>query len=257
MDLGVVSEIGPITLLLAFGVALIAGVVKGAIGFAMPLILVSGISSLTDPKLAIAAMLLPTVLSNLFQTFRKGVTPALEAAREYWRYLLVVCVFIALSAQLVPHISTTVFYWVLGIPVVALSVLQLAGVRMTVAPKYRRRAEWGLGIISGVLGGFAGTWGPTTVLYLMAIDTPKAKQMVVQGVVYGLGSITLITAHLQSGILNRDTAPLSAALLPIAMIGLWIGFRIQDRLDQNVFRKVTLVVLILAGLNLIRKGLLS
>ncbi|MDC0739272.1 sulfite exporter TauE/SafE family protein [Cognatishimia sp. SS12] len=255
MDFGILTQLDPVTVLLALAVALVAGVVKGAIGFAMPLILVSGISSLTDPKLAIAAMLLPTVLSNVFQTFRKGIAPAIAAAREYWRYLLVVCIFIAISAQLVPLVSTRIFYFLLGVPVVALSVLQLAGVQMQVAPEYRRRAEWGLGVISGVLGGFAGTWGPTTVLYLMAINTPKAKQMVVQGVVYGLGSITLITAHVQSGIFNRDTAPLSAALLPMAMLGLWIGFRIQDRLDQALFRKVTLVVLILAGVNLLRKGL--
>ncbi|MFY0594878.1 MAG: sulfite exporter TauE/SafE family protein [Cognatishimia sp.] len=235
-------------------VALLAGVVKGAIGFAMPLILVSGISSLTDPKLAIAAMLIPTVFSNILQTFRQGVVPAIEAAQEYWRYLLVVCLFIFLSAQMVPHISSQVFYLVLGVPVVALSVLQLLGVQMSVAPENRNRAEWVLGVVSGTLGGFAGTWGPTTVLYLMAINTPKAKQMIVQGVVYGAGSVTLIMAHLQSGVMNRETAPLSLSILPVAMIGLWIGFRIQDRLDQAVFRKVTLIVLIFAGLNLLRKG---
>ncbi|WP_421746883.1 sulfite exporter TauE/SafE family protein [Cognatishimia sp.] len=254
MDYGVLSQFDASTLVLCLMVALLAGVVKGAIGFAMPLILVSGISSLTDPKLAIAAMLIPTVFSNILQTFRQGVVPAIEAAQEYWRYLLVVCLFIFLSAQMVPHISSQVFYLVLGVPVVALSVLQLLGVQMSVAPENRNRAEWVLGVVSGTLGGFAGTWGPTTVLYLMAINTPKAKQMIVQGVVYGAGSVTLIMAHLQSGVMNRETAPLSLSILPVAMIGLWIGFRIQDRLDQAVFRKVTLIVLIFAGLNLLRKG---
>lgn len=255
MDYGVLSQLDVTTLLLCFVVALVAGIVKGAVGFAMPLILVSGISSLTDPKLAIAAMLVPTVVSNIFQTFRQGFNPALAAAKEYWRYLVVVCIFIFLSAQLVPFISSQVFYLILGIPVVFLSLVQLAGIQLSVAPENRKKAEWVLGVISGLLGGFAGTWGPTTVMYLLAINTPKAKQMIVQGVVYGAGSVTLISAHLQSGVMNKETAPFSLLLLPVAMLGMWYGFRIQDRLDQKLFRRLTLVVLVIAGLNLLRKGL--
>lgn len=82
-------------------------------------------------------------------------------------------------------------------------------------------------------------------------------QMVVQGVVYGIGSVTLLFAHLNSGILNAQTAPFSLALLPAALLGMWIGFQIQDRLDQRLFRRITLVVLVIAGLNLLRKGVLG
>ncbi len=33
-----------------------------------------------------------------------------------------------------------------------------------------------------------------------------------------------------------------------------IGFRIQDRMNADVFRKVTLTVLTIAGLNLVRRA---
>jgi uncharacterized membrane protein YfcA len=107
------------------------------------------------------------------------------------------------------------------------------------------------------LGGLAGTWGPTTVLYLMAIDTPRARQMVVQGVIYGLGSVTLLAAHLASGVLNRETWPLSAALLVPGFLGVWAGMRLGDRLDAALFRRATLVVLAVSGLNLIRRGVMG
>jgi uncharacterized membrane protein YfcA len=42
-----------------------------------------------------------------------------------------------------------------------------------------------------------------------------------------------------------------------ALAGLWLGFRLQDRMDQNRFRRATLIVLVVAGLNLIRRGLLG
>lgn len=240
---------------LAVAVTLFAGFVKGAVGFAMPLIMVSGLTTVLDPRLAVAGIILPIVVSNGLQTFRGGVAPALEAARDYWRYLLVVCVGIAVFAQMVPHIEPEVFYLVLGVPVVVLAVIQLVGVRFSIPPERRWWAEWLAGLVSGVLGGLAGTWGPTTVLYLLAVDTPKTRQIVVQGVIYGMGSVTLLFAHLRSGILNAGTVPFSALLLVPALLGMWIGFRLQDRLDQAVFRRVTLAVLLVAGLNLIRKGL--
>lgn len=255
--MGLLSDLSSLTLVLAFAIALLAGVVKGVVGFALPLIMVSGLGSIMDPKLALAGIIAPVLLSNLLQTLRKGTALAILAARDFWRYLLIVCIAILIAAQGVAQVSSQVFYLFLGVPVMGLTLLQLAGWRLHVAPANRKRAEWLVGLISGIFGGFAGTWGPTTVLYLMAIDTPRDRQMIVQGVIYGVGSIALFLGHLQSGILNTATAPFSVALIVPALLGMWIGFHLQDRLDQQKFRKVTLAVLFLAGVNLMRKGILG
>lgn len=244
-------------LAIAVAITLVAGFVKGAIGFAMPLIMVSGLSSIMEPQLALATLILPIVLSNVMQTFRTGLGPAIQAVRSVWRYVLTVCVAIAIFAQFVPHIDAQVFYLILGVPVVAISLVQLLGVRLVIPPRHRGWSEWVAGLVSGMLGGLVGTWGPTTVLYLLAIDMPKVRQIVVQGVIYGTGSVVLLGAHLASGILNSATAPLSAAMLVPATVGMWIGFKLQDRLDQALFRKVVLTVLIVAGVNLVRKGLMG
>lgn len=240
---------------LAVAVTLFAGFVKGAVGFAMPLVMVSGFTAIMEPAAAVAAIILPIVVSNAVQTFRTGLGPAVDAVRSVWRYVLSVCAAIVVFAQFVPHIDPELFYLVLGVPVVALSVIQLLGARFVIPPRHRGWAEWAAGLVSGMLGGFAGTWGPTTVLYLLAIDMPKARQIVVQGVIYGAGSVALLAAHLASGVLNAATAPLSAALVLPALAGVWLGFRLQDRLDQALFRKAVLAVLVVAGANLVRKGL--
>lgn len=248
-------DLSPLVWVAAIAIALLAGFVKGAVGFAMPLIIVSGLTSIMPPHIAVAGIILPIVVSNLIQAFRTGLAPAGAAIRDFWRYVLVVCVAILIFAQFVPGMAPEVFYLVLGVPVVILSILQLSGARMHVPEGQRWWAEWAAGLASGIMGGLAGTWGPTTVLYLLAIDTPKVRQIVVQGVIYGLGSVALLVAHLKSGILTSATAPFSALLVVPALVGMWAGFKAQDRLNQQAFRRVTLAVLVVAGLNLIRKGM--
>jgi hypothetical protein len=46
--------------------------VKGAVGFAMPLIMISGLSLFIDPLIAIAGIILPITMSNFLQAIRFG-----------------------------------------------------------------------------------------------------------------------------------------------------------------------------------------
>jgi len=50
---------------------------------------------------------------------------------------------------------------------------------------------------------------------------------------------------------------LSVIMIVPAVAGMWVGLRIQDRFDQATFRKVTLAVLLVAGANLIRRGVFA
>jgi uncharacterized membrane protein YfcA len=63
-------------------------------------------------------------------------------------------------------------------------------------------------------------------------------------------------SHLGSGVLRAETLPLSLGLVPPALLGIGLGFWLQDRFDQETFRKVTLWVLLIAGVNLIRRGVM-
>jgi len=243
--------------LFACAVTLVAGFVKGAVGFAMPLIMISGMGVAIAPEIVVAGIVIPIVVSNGLQVARAGIGQARTSIAEHWRYILVVCMMILIAAQFVRAIPSNAMFVVLGVPVVALCIVQLVGWRPQISDRWRRPFEWTAGTLAGTLGGLAGTWGPPTVLYLLALDTPRDRQMAVQGVIYGLGSVMLLLGHLQSGILNAETWRFSAALVPTALLGMWLGFKLGDRFDQERFRRMTLWVLVIAGVNLIRRGVMG
>lgn len=207
--------------------------------------------------MALAILILPTVLSNVWQSLRGGIAGAKAALRKHWRYVGITMVFILLSAQLVTILPARAIFLVLGVPVLLLSLVQLVGWSPHIDGARKHLFEIVAAVVSGAIGGVSGVWGPTTILYLTALNTPKSEQMQVTGVVFGLGSVMLTLGHLRSGVLNADTAPLSLAMVVPVMAGMALGLAVHDRLDQKRFRQATLVLLIVAGLNLIRRGLIG
>ncbi len=247
----------PLILAGAIGVTLLASFVKGAVGFAMPMIMISGLASFLPPETALAALILPTLFTNLAQAFRQGARAAAATTRAYWRLIAATCAMILVSAQLVLVLPGPVLLISLGIPIVAFALSQLLGWQFRFHPSNRARAEVATGLVGGFYGGFSGIWGPPTVALLSSLGVPREENLRVQGVVYLLGSVFLAAAHLWSGVLNAGTLPLSAALVLPSAIGLWAGFRAGDRMDAARFRRWTMVVLLITGLNLIRRALVS
>ncbi|MCL5777619.1 sulfite exporter TauE/SafE family protein [Limibaculum sp. FT325] len=238
-------------------IMLLGGFVKGAVGFAMPMIALSGLGSLLSAQEAVAILILPTCLSNFWQTFRQGGLAARDTAVRFWRLNLFMGLSIGVIAQFVPGIRSEDLFVALGLVIVAAAGAQLSGWRPRVPENGGRRAtvEIVAGLVAGVIGGVSGVWGPPVILLLVALDTPKTEMVRAQGVSYLIGSVVLVAAHLQSGLLDATTVPMSALMCLPAAAGMWAGLVAQDRMDQARFRRMTLVVLCLAGLNLLRRGL--
>ncbi len=247
--------LSPHVLLLAVFITLGAGVVKGVVGFAMPMVMISGLSTLLPPDLALALLILPTLVTNVWQALRQGIRAALDSVIRFRVFLGVGLVMLLVSAQLVRVLPHRLLFGLIGGPVSIFALMQLAGWAPRISGA-SRLLEAAIGGFAGFIGGISGVWGPPTVAYLTAIDTPKHDQMRVQGVIYGLGAVALFGAHIQSGVMRAETAPLSAMMIAPALIGMTIGLRIQDRFDQRRFRQATLAVLLVAGLNLVRKAIL-
>ncbi|PPB82258.1 hypothetical protein LV82_00184 [Albidovulum inexpectatum] len=242
-------------LVAAGGVALFAGVVKGAVGFAMPMIMISGLASFLPAEQALAGLILPALVTNLIQALRQGLSAAWGTVRDYRALLIVLCGTIVVAAQLVPILPQAVMLLLLGVPIVAFALSQLAGLQLRIPARRGGRAEIMAGLVGGFFGGIAGVWGPPVIALLISRAADKRESVRVQGVVYLLGSVMLLAAHLRSGVANATTLPLSVVLTVPACLGMWLGFALQDRLDAERFRKWTLIVLALTGVNLIRRAL--
>lgn len=90
---------------------------------------------------------------------------------------------------------------------------------------------------------------------LLSLGVDKLETVRVQRVIFLMGAVVLLIAHLGTGVLDASNLMFSAALVLSAMAGQTLGFAIPDRLDQATSRKWTQVLLVLTGLNLVIRAL--
>jgi hypothetical protein len=236
----------------ALAITLFAGFVKGAVGFAMPLIMISAFAVFLPQDLALAGLMLPTLTTNISQAFRQGAGAARETARTYRRFLIATVACIVVSAPFADAIPRVVYLLLLGIPITAFAAAQLMGRSLAIRLHHRDRAEWALGAVGGLYGGISGIWGPPLLVFLLSTGAEKVQAIRAQGVVFLIGAVALLASHLGTGLANAQSLGFSAALCLPALAGLRAGYAVQDRLDQQRFRRWTQALLVLTGLNMIR-----
>ncbi len=239
----------------ALAIALLAGFVKGVVGFAMPMIMVSGFAMFLPKELALAGLILPTLVTNISQAFRQGTGSTKATVVTYHRFLIATLVCIAISAPFAEVIPKTLYLLLLGVPISVFAGLQLLGRSLAIKLQHRVRAEWALGVVSGLYGGVSGIWGPPLLVFLLSTGAEKAESVRAQGVIYLISAVILLAAHLATGLANLHTLAFSAALCVPGMIGMVLGNAVQNRLDQNRFRRWTQGLLVVTGLNMIRQAL--
>ena len=230
------------------------GFAKGVVGFALPLIGLSLAGAFVPYPVAVALLIMPMLVSNLAQGLRQGIGPAVDSLRRFWLLNLVLVVMIALAAQLVVALPDRFLFGLIGVTVSAFGASQLAGWRLRFPARHRTAVEVAVGVVAGFFGGLSGIWGPPILMYLIACDLPKLELVRAQSLSFLLGSAVLLLAHLRTGVLNPVTLPASLWMVVPTMLAMAVGYRVHDRLDQRRFRMLTLVVLVVSGLNLVRRA---
>lgn len=112
-------------------------------------------------------------------------------------------------------------------------------------------ADGSVGVLSGVLGGATGLAGILPTIWAGLRGWTKDQQRAVfqpVAVAIFLGTALWLGG---TGTIDRDTVHLFLIGLPALLAGSWAGLKLYGRLDEAGFRKVVLVLLMLAGVMLI------
>jgi len=248
-------ELDAVTLALGVLTFLVAGTVKGTLGIGLPLVAVPLLATVLDLPTALALMVVPVLASNVMQAMQGRDQVA--TLRRFWPLLLTLIPCAVLAAQFVSSVDLRTGSLVLGAIVVLFSISQLIKVRFDIPVRRERWLNPVIGVVAGLLGGVSNLFGPPLIMYLVALRLEKDAFVTTIGLLFIVASLTLYSTLAVVGVVTFDNALASlVAALPV-MAGVFLGTRLRNRIDQKVFERVLLVVLVLIGLNLIRRAVLG
>ncbi len=241
-------------LVMALFVYLLAGTVKGVVGIGLPTAAIGMMSQLIEPGTAIALAIIPMTVTNIWQVYRAG--QVLNSIRRYWRFALALAVVISVSSLIAPRVPQGALMLFMGSAIVVFAVDTLWRKPWVLPAAYDRAAQFIAGALGGAMGGIAGIWSPPMVGYLLAIGVDRDEFVRALGWLILVGSVFLGIGYWNTGLLNAEIAKVSVLVTCSALLGFSLGEKIRQRLNAERFRKLVLVLFIVMGLNLIRRGLM-
>jgi hypothetical protein len=119
------------------------------------------------------------------------------------------------------------------------------------AVKAGAAADAGVGFLNGVLGGMTGLAGILVTIWCGLRGWKKDEQRAVFQPV-GVAIFAMSAAWLGAkGAISLDIIKLFALGLPVLLAGTWLGLKLYGRLDEQGFRRVVLVLLLVSGVALL------
>lgn len=233
----------------------VGGLCKGIIGVALPLVGISIMVMLLDPKLAVAMIVIPIFLTNLQMATRSGVGELLEALMRFWPLIVTCFTTLFTVALLATQISSSVIVIGLGLALLVFVMANVSPWKPTVPANVEKPVGALVGIVSGVLGGATSVYGPPITMFLLASGVPKNKWSASVGVTFTIGSVPLLAGYILNGTITPAVAAVSTAACIPAFVGMWLGLKLQDAMAPETFRKVLMAGLFVMALNLLRKGI--
>jgi len=235
------------------GTFLIAGMVKGVIGLGLPTVSLALLTVTFDLPSAMALLLVPSFITNLWQAVVGGQGGAI--LRRIWPFLLLATGTVWIGAIALRQVDLSLLSALLGLLLVIYGVANLAGLRFSLT---QHQAAWlgpVLGTVNGVLTGMTGSFVVPGVMFLQAIGLPRDMLIQAMGILFTLSTLALAVALQRNAFVTAELAGLSAAAVPPAIIGMIAGQRLRQNLSEQLFRRIFFIALLVLGTYIIFRAL--
>ncbi|KNE24585.1 MULTISPECIES: sulfite exporter TauE/SafE family protein [Achromobacter] len=229
-----------------------AGVVKGTLGVGLPLFAVPLLSLVLPPPTAISLLVVPVLISNLWQAIQAD-KPIMYAARFKWLSLSLL-VSTVVSVRLSLALPTDLLSLLVAASVICAVVLMMYKPEGAIPRKKELPLGVAVGILAGMMGGLSSMTGPFIITYLLALKLPRDEFVGSISIIYLFGMIPLYLALAYYGRLGLvETSMSMLAIVPMAL-GMFIGRRMRTFLSEEAFRRVLLGFLASVAVLLVSKG---
>ena len=245
-------ELDLVTVLVIAAGFTLGGLAKGTFGLGMPFLALPVLVTVLPYQIAVALFLVPNFTANFQQAVRKGLWR--QNLRRYFWLIVPMLVIIPATVQILIRIEQDTGLFILGLISLTFVATQVFPVQPSIEAVSERWLNPVVGITAGILCGLSGLYGPILIVYLLALRIPKDEFVSALALMYFLGSFPLYGSLAAAKVLTLEVAGFSLVGAMIIGLMILIGQRLRDRLNEELYRKLVLVLLFLIGCDLLRRS---
>jgi uncharacterized protein len=227
----------------------LAGLVKGVLGLGLPTVAMGLLGSTLGPAEAAAMLLVPSLLTNLWQLVEGARFSVL--LRRFGPMMVGIGVGTVAGSGLIAGSGARFATAALGVTLLAYAVVGLTKLRLSVPAGAEGWAGPLSGIVTGLVTGATGVFVIPAVPYLAALELDR------DDLVQALGlSFTVSTLALAAGLAWHGALPLQSvgasllALIP-ALLGMALGGIMRARVKPSIFRRGFFLGLLVLGMEMV------
>ena len=246
------QNLGPALTLLVIGTFLLAGTVKGVIGLGLPTVAMGMLGLAMLPAQAAALLIIPSTVTNLWQLAFGGHLSAL--LKRLWPMLLLIFLGTGLGTV---WLGMDGGQWVVRALGAALLVYALSGLLL---PTFKVKApteRWLgplCGLITGVITSATGVFVIPAVPYLQALGLNRDQLVQALGLSFSVSTLALAAGLAWRGTLGGGEVSASLLALVPALLGMWLGQVVRQRISAPLFKRVFFIGMALLGGHLLISG---
>lgn len=237
-------------LLLVFiaAVFVLAGFVKGVIGLGLPTVSMGLLAVAMAPAHALAIVIVPAILTNIWQTFAGPYFLAI--VKRLWPLLLGLPTGIWLNADMMTGPYARYGTVLIGILLVIYAIISLRRVAITVRPRDEKWIGGIIGLATGVISAATGVQVVPSMPFMQALGMKRDELIQALGVFFTTATLAQALNLSAAGILDQSVAVPGVVALAASFTGMATGQAVRTRLEPETFRRWFLIAMILLGIYL-------
>jgi uncharacterized protein len=231
----------------------LAGFVKGVIGLGLPTVAVGLLGLVMPPAESAALLVVPSLLTNLWQLFAGPRFGALVL--RLWPLLLTICLGTWAGAGLLTGGSAGRATAALGAALVLYALVGLTRLQLRVPLRWERPLSPVIGLSTGLVTAATGVFVLPAVPFLQALDLDREDLIQALGLSFTVSTLALAAGLVHDGAFGGATLGQSALAIVPALAGMTIGQWVRLRVRPEMFRRCFFAGLLVLGADLLIRGL--
>ena len=248
------QEISNIDYFILFQVILIffvGGVVKGLIGVGLPTVTLTFLSFIFDIKLSISIILLPIILSNLYQMIDGKYLKQIINDTKFFHISAFLFIFPGFYFLLLLNSNTILI--ILAVILILNSFLGLVKYEIRFKNFKSKYYQFFIGSTTGLVTGVTGIYTMPFIFLIQSLQYTKNKVIQLMGFTFFILACTQFLLFGLNDLINIKILILSSiACIPI-IIGVYLGKTLRIKISEVIFKLLFNLMLIIMGSLLIIK----